>query len=496
MKGKSINDRIILGLKVKQLRSERGLSLQELAGACELSTSYLNEIEKGKKYPKPEKLGRLAEKLGLSAEQLASGELYKNLAPVEELLRSNFLNDLPLEFFGIEKAKVVEIIAGSPAKVTAFISTLLELSRNYALNESNFYYGALRAFLELNLNYFDDLEKAVSVFALKHGLKGDGSISVARLSEILEQEYGYKIVQDGLADDPDLQGLRAIFHAKKRTLLLNKNLKEPELTFELGKELAFNCLELHHRANTSSLLKPGSFDQVLEHAKAIYFAVALMIDRGVLGDSLRHFFQQDSWRPDLLQEMLEKFKATPEMLYHRVTNLLPKDFGLEKLFFLRFTHDPSSRVFEIDRELHLNRRHKPHASGLSEHYCRRWIAVSLLEQLSLAQKNTTQGELIFGVQRSTFMGSNDEYLCISTARAGRTSTGRNVSLTIGILLGEESRKVMAFADDPAIVCREVNHTCERCGLQNCADRAAPPVVVERKRQQDRLQQKIDNILEK
>ena len=60
--------RFILGIKVKQYRQAAGLSLKQLAQRNELSISYLSEIEKGKKYPKPEKIILLADALGKSYE--------------------------------------------------------------------------------------------------------------------------------------------------------------------------------------------------------------------------------------------------------------------------------------------------------------------------------------------------------------------------------------------------------------------------------------------
>ncbi|MBN8569774.1 MAG: helix-turn-helix domain-containing protein [Ignavibacteria bacterium] len=42
--------KIIFGLKIKDLRSRKNLSLQELSKISGLSVSYLNEIENGKKY--------------------------------------------------------------------------------------------------------------------------------------------------------------------------------------------------------------------------------------------------------------------------------------------------------------------------------------------------------------------------------------------------------------------------------------------------------------
>ncbi|MCB0580736.1 MAG: helix-turn-helix transcriptional regulator, partial [Phaeodactylibacter sp.] len=128
MSVKTQNERILFGLKVKQLRQDQGLSFADLSKASHLSVSYLNEIEKGKKYPKEDKLKALADALGTSYDRLVSTELSKSLAPVGELLQSNFLNELPLDLFGIELSKVVEIIASAPVRVGAFISTLLELS--------------------------------------------------------------------------------------------------------------------------------------------------------------------------------------------------------------------------------------------------------------------------------------------------------------------------------------------------------------------------------
>ena len=55
--------RLIFGLKLKQIRTEKNLSLFGLAKLSGLSKSYLNEIEKGKKYPKRDKIILLAEAL-------------------------------------------------------------------------------------------------------------------------------------------------------------------------------------------------------------------------------------------------------------------------------------------------------------------------------------------------------------------------------------------------------------------------------------------------
>ena len=179
---KSQNERILFGLKIKQLRKERQLNFADFAKQTGMSQSYLNEIEKGKKFPKGDKIQALAQALGVGVGELTSPDLGKNFAPVSDLLNSNFLNELPLDLFDIELSKVVEIIAGAPTKVGAFISTLVDLSRNYALAEENFYFGALRSYLELNNNYFEDLKQEVDRFAEKHKLPRTGDVPVEMLA--------------------------------------------------------------------------------------------------------------------------------------------------------------------------------------------------------------------------------------------------------------------------------------------------------------------------
>ena len=162
---------------MKQLRTEQNLSFAQLAEQSGLSVSYLNEIEKGKKYPRADKIDLLAKALNIEKEDLISTELTKELAGVGDLLKSNFLNELPLDLFGIELSKVTEIIANAPIRVGAFISTLVEISRSYSLLDAHFFTGAMRAYQEMRYNYFEEIETAVDDFFKKEKLSLDGGVS-------------------------------------------------------------------------------------------------------------------------------------------------------------------------------------------------------------------------------------------------------------------------------------------------------------------------------
>ena len=495
MSAKTQNEKIIFGLKVKQLRQEQGLSFKELAEETRMSVSYLNEIEKGKKFPRKDKIELLARVLKVSAEELTSPDLSRGLAPVGELLNSNFLNELPLDLFGIELSKVVEIIANAPLRVGAFISTLVELARNYALREENFYNGALRSYQEMRYNYFEEIEEAAAQFVQKYQLPIDSPVSVASLQKVLEKEFAYTIVEDGLRDYPDLKSMRSVFDPKKKRLLMNGELNNFQRAFQFGKELGFNYLDLKERSNTSSLLRINSFEEVLNHFKAAYFSVAILINRDSFIRELKTFFKKSRWDGEAFLGLMHKYHASPEMLFHRLTNVIPQFFGLRKLFFLRFIHDTEEDLFQIDKELHLTDKHHPHGNNIHEHYCRRWLSLSLLRDLHQMQNEGKYVGTIVGAQRSRYFGTEDEYLCFTLARPAYPTPNINMSVTLGLVIDDELRKAVGFLNDPSISTREVNTTCERCPIEDCKERSAPALVIEKRAQRHRLQEALKKIME-
>ncbi|MGB0985272.1 MAG: helix-turn-helix domain-containing protein, partial [Saprospiraceae bacterium] len=204
----SQNTKIIFGLKVKQLRKEQELSFQDLKELSGLSVSYLNEIEKGKKYPRNDKIEALANALKTTYDELTSQKLSKNLLPLSNLLDSNLLHELPFDLFGIDAAKVVEIIANAPTKVGAFISALMEISSKYELQQENFYFAALRSYQELHENYFEELEEQVDKFVGEFRISTNGNVSFDTLARVLQKKYRYKIDTDAFREQPELQIMR------------------------------------------------------------------------------------------------------------------------------------------------------------------------------------------------------------------------------------------------------------------------------------------------
>jgi transcriptional regulator with XRE-family HTH domain len=481
------NIRLILGLKVKQLRQGKGMSFKDLSEASGMSVSYLNEIEKGKKYPKTEKIVMLSRALEVRYDDLVSLKLDKKWQPILDLLNSGFLENLPLHLFGLEVNTLMEIISTAPAKVNAFISTIVKVARNYEMSREHFFFAALRSYQEMHDNYFEELEEAVDRLVAKFQLDVEPPVHRTQLYDVLRDSYGYTIDKQSLTEHEELKPYRAVFLPKKRHLLINDTLTDTQKSFLLGKELAYNFLGMKERPNTSAPFPARSFDEVLNNFKASYFSVALFMNRHLMLKDLDSFFARESWDSEAFMALMRKYAASPEMFLSRLINLLTHYYGISNLFFLRFNHPIGSQRFHITKELHLSQLHNPHRNDLNEHYCRRWVSIQTLQALPEQAHDT---DYHIKAQISSYLGSQNEYFCLSIARPNRPTPNTHVSVTLGILVDTQSRKKLRFLNDPTIPFQRVNETCERCPLAHCEERVAPPHIVERERRMEAVGYKL------
>jgi transcriptional regulator with XRE-family HTH domain/predicted transcriptional regulator len=448
----------VFGLKLKQFRQKKNFSLQDLATLTGVSKSYLNEIENGKKYPKHDKIAQLGAALNCTYDDLVSTKLDKSLAPITEILQSDFFKDIPLELFGINKNNLISIISDAPKKVTAFINTLIEISKNYNLSKERFYFAVIRSFQELYDNYFPEIEEKAKSYI------DENNISVKPKSIefelILNEQFEYKIESRNLEQYGASGKLRSLYIPEKKLLLLNELLDEDQKTFILAKEIGFNILNLNPRPNTYSWLDFTSFEELLNNHYASYFAGALLIRKEILTFKLNEFFQNQEWNPTHFENLIEEFTNSPETFYYRLTNVLPQDLGIKDLFYLCFTKKRNSDKIQILKELHLNQQQAPHANATNEHYCRRWIAVKNLSNLS-------ENEKLTDAQISHYKDSGLTYLVISTSQKNPFSDGTNRSYCIGILLNPNSLKKIKFAKSDQIKTINVGVTCEFCSIPDC-----------------------------
>ena len=483
--------KLIFGLKLKQIRTDKNLSLFGLSKLTGLSKSYLNEIEKGKKYPKTDKIVLLAEALDVPYDQMVSLKLDKNLAPIGEILQSKILKEIPLNLFGIQESDLIDIIAEAPAKVNAFISTIIEIAQNYNFSKESFYLASLRSFQEANNNYFDELEQKALSFARAYQIDITKPVSSKELEEILIEEYGYTINEKELNEHDELHNLRSVFVPKTKTLLLAKEMDDAQKAFIFGKEIGYNYLNYKERLYTFSWIKFENFEQVLNNFYASYFAGALLLNKQQLTDDLTELFGKSFFDRALFLELLHKYNASPETFFQRLTNILPNEFGLSNLFFLRFTHKKESSKFHLTKELHLSHQHAPHANETNEHYCRRWVSLKVLQEIT--QKDNDH---VFDLQISHYPSDEQSYAVISSATKDPFKENYYRSISIGILIDRQSKRKINFLADPKIQVNNVSVTCESCHIKDCKERVAEPINIEKQQRNKTIEKVVLELTQK
>lgn len=489
------NVKLVFGLKLKQLRLDRGLSLSDVSQKSGLSISYINEIEKGKKYPKSDKIIALAAALDVDYDSLVSLKLSKRLEPISELLSSNILTELPLELFGIDQSNLLEMLSDAPTKVSAFIGTLIEISRNYNMSVEQFYFSALRTYQEMHDNYFEDIENSAEQFLAEQNLEEATILDEKYLSHILRTKYNYTFGTINEVTHPELKAVRSLLIPKAdgNQLLLNSHLSSVQKSFIMGREIGYQYLKLRNRLYTTSLVEADSFEQLLNNFKASYFSSAIMIRRTVLVPLLKEFFALPTWQPQHLLDMIATFNTTPESFCYRISNLLPRHFGINQIFFLRFNNFSSQNQFELTKEMHIARKHIPHTVK-DEYYCRRWIALTILQNLSEQMKAKVPVSTLCEGQIEQYVETGEEYFMISFAKPMSTAQSLNVSVSMGIFMNEDSRQAISFLNDPQLRHREVNETCERCLLFECRERMAAPIVLQKRQHNEKLKKTIKQLL--
>lgn len=485
-----------MGLKVQQLRKEQGLSYQQLSDKTGLAISYLHNIEKGKRYPKADKILLLAKAFDVDYNYLVSVDSNKKLQPVIDLLTSDLLQLFPLETFGISPQKVIELLSETPDKVNAFISTVIKIVRNYDMQGEDFYKIALRSYQDMHDNYLTDLEKAAQQFRKEHPSLPIKITGPDTIEQILFSEYGISIDRTYLKSKPELRSIRSHYVPELKKLYLNTNLDRAQETNVLAMELGFQYLKVEERPFTIRMIDVDSFEKLLNNYRAAYFAAALQLDEGEMINIIHQMSKWSKWDPEQFCALLSEFNVTSEVLLQRLANIFPHHFGIENIFFLRFYTGPRPGKFEMTKEMHLSQLHNPHANQLDEHYCRRWVSLTSINDVRAAIKqNPTDSPTIAEAQVSHYYADKRSYFCIALAKQSHDVPENTTSVTIGLLMTEKLKKLFPFLNDSSVKRQNVHTTCERCAIKDCGERVIAPVHLDLKERQEEIKGILEELKE-
>lgn len=467
--------RLVFGIKLKGLRIEKNLSLKDLAKKTGLSPSYLNEIEKGKKYPKIEKILTLATALDEKLEDLVSLELKKEFQLIQHLLDKKLFTGLPFDIFGIPSSTVFELLADHPRKMQALVGTLIEIARSHQIEVDDLLFALLRSYLDMHNNYFPGLEEKADQARKKFDIdwKASAEIIEQKLQRILTDYFKVKIhdrtnFSKFFNSDSDLD---YFVLNKGQVLYISPLVSLKDKIFILSRELGYQLLKIKVRPMTSLTMQLDSFEQLFNHFSANYFASSLLIPENEIKRGLEKLFNQSLWSNENFLSLVDKFSCSIESFFHRMTQVVPEHFGMGQLFYLRYEYDLTTKKYQIAKELHLSSLHAPHKVKSQEHYCSRWLIHRLtLNRLALGAENVP--EHIVGAQKSSYVGTKNEYLVLASSFQNQNSLHKLSCVCLGLMLNQNLEQKIKFLHSSAIPNKQVGETCERCSLENCPDRGA------------------------
>lgn len=459
--------KFILGLKIRQLRARRKLSLKDLADRSALSSSYLNEIENGKKYPKVEKLACIAEALDIPFEELISFKTGRNLHPLLSFLEGEMVGKVPLELLGLYESDVVELMGKDPEKFASFVLTVLQLSRSFNVKLDDLYTASLRSFIELNDNYFPDIERLAKKYRSEHF---DDLLHAEHIEEKLVSLFNVHTDYEQIINSSFKDQVNFYFNEQSNKLFINSRLNENQRKFYLAKTLG-QCLLM------DDFISQNGFTKKLFDFKTSYFANALLVDEKEISRDLKSLFISPKFDASHFLNIVRKYKVSPELVFHRLTQILPTHLKIFEIFFLTMSQEDGQSPYVMNKELHLSQLHRPHGVRMNESYCRRWVAIRSMQSLKIINHQSLNDDIHVSAQISQ-MSDETEYFSISLASKSKFKGQKIQSYTIGFLINSELKKTIKFLGEPSLPKLKIGQTCERCSIINCAERAAPATIFE------------------
>ncbi|MBH0778240.1 acetate metabolism transcriptional regulator RamB [Nocardia bovistercoris] len=444
-----------VGARLRQLRTERGLSQVALAAKLEISASYLNQIEHDVRPLTVPVLLRISEVFGVDATFFSSLDDTRLIAELQEVVMDREL--------GIEAdtQEIADMVSAHPSMARALVNmhnryrnTSAQLA---AATEDRFADGAgsatiskpheeVRDFFYQRQNYIHDLDTAAEELTARIRFHG-GDVN----SEIARRLRAYDV---NIVERIDLgEGVLHRYDPATRLLEISPHLSGGQRTFKLAAELAyFECGDLLEK-----LVEEGNFAaedtrKLAMLGLANYFAAATTLP-------YTHFHEvAEDFRYDI-ERLSAFFTQSYETVCHRLSTLQrPKLRGV-----------PFSFV-RVDRAGNMSKRQS--ATGFhfssSGGTCPLW---NVYETFAYPGKIMTQ---------IAEMPDGRKYLWIARTVERRATRYGQPSKTFAIGLGCELRHAARVVYADGLDLGEVNATpigagCRVCERANCPQRAFPPL---------------------
>ena len=448
-------EKLLIGPRVRRLRTQLGLTQAGMAEELGISGSYLNLIERNQRAMSAKVLLKLAEVFDVDMSDLTSGTDQQLVGALFDALR-----DPALGKERVPKSEVEDVVGASPATARALVQLhdrYTKLTRRVVRDDSASDAAAalgdaipaqdiIQDVLHRKRNYFDELDQAAEALYNDMGLHKVEPITA--LTQRMKDKHA--IVVRVLPADL-LPGMLRYFDRHSGRLNLSELLPISSRRFQI----AFQIGLLEYRHIIDGMIKALDLptlaaQRLMRTTLANYFAAALLMPYG------RFLNAAESLRYDL-DALGHRFGTSYEQVAHRLTTLSRSGERGVPMFFVR-----------VDIAGNLSKRFSqgsfvfPRFGGV----CPRW---HIHEAFAVPDRPIVQ---------AVTMPDDQTYLTISRriTRSGGTSSApaQSFSIALGCAIAHAPRLIYSDwigSSEPT----PIGPNCYLCDRAQCPQRAHPPL---------------------
>ena len=443
-----------MGVRLRRLRAERGLSQIAMAQALGLSPSYLNQLEQNQRPLTVAVLLKISGALGVDVQQFSEDEetrlvaaLREALADAAEPVTQPELTEVAAQMPAVGRALVAlhRRNAELQERVEALSLRLGDDRTDVALPKT-MPFEAVRDFFFAHQNHFDGLDRAAE--ALAGEARASGGRLVDWLTQRLLTHHGVRVVHTR-----DAQERKRQFEPVARALHLSQALDAGQQAFQLATQLAL--LEMGAQMDALIAVPPFTGDAASRRLARIglanYVAGALVLPYGEFlqaAESLRYDI-------DLLGQ---RFGVGFETVCHRLSTLQRLGAPGVPFFFVRV-----DRAGNISKRQSATHFHFSRTGGT----CPLWNvyeAFAQPERVLPQLARMPDGRTYLWIARS-----------VSRGQHGYGSPRKTFSIGLGCDIRHAPRLVYAKGldlNDPEVA-TPIGMGCKVCEREHCPQRAFP-----------------------
>ena len=446
------NQKLYAGVKLREIRTQLGLTQKEFAAKLGVSLPYLNQMENNNRPISTGVVLALAQEFGFDVTELSVGDAERMVTDMREALADPIF----AEGQSPPLADLRLTASNAPALARAFLdmhrayrqaherlSSLDEaLDRDDARLQPS-PWEEVRDFFHYCDNYIDPVDRAAERFACPHGAPGNVlELAKSALSDL-------KIRLKYSATEPLRQ-----FDPEARTLVISSRTDPETQSFQLLHQLALiTQSKLIDATLDFARFRTDTARAIARIGLANYFAGAAMMPYGP-------FLQAAQNTRHDLELLADRFGASVEQVGHRLSTLQRPGAKGIPFFFVR-----------VDRAGTITKRHSSTRLQFARYggACPLWNVHAAFE---------TPGQFLRQLAETP---DGVRYFCLArdVSKPGGAWRAPTRRYAIGLGCEVQHARALVYADDLDIgrgaAFEPIGISCRICERRNCHQRSVPPL---------------------